>query len=147
MATIPGFIERFWSKVDKSDEGCWEWRGQVRPDGYGSIWDSRLGRKNLAHRIAVELTGRTIPAGMHTDHLCRNRKCVRPDHLEVVTHRENMRRGIGWPGVNARKTRCPNGHPYDGANLVMNVRGERLCRSCRLAANRAWYARNRTPAA
>lgn len=130
------WITRFWARVDKlPDDGCWEWKGQIRSDGYGSCWDGGRHRKNLAHRVALELVGQSIPEGMHTDHLCRNHSCVNPAHLEVVTHAENMRRGVGWPGQNAHKTRCPKGHAYSGRN----IRGERICNTCikdRVAARR-----------
>lgn len=79
---------RFWGKVDKSGD-CWEWTG-TRVGGYGQAWFE--GRSQYAHRVSVTLSGRTIPVGMQVDHLCRNRACVRPDHLDVVSASVNVKR-------------------------------------------------------
>lgn len=82
---------RFWAKV-ANGEGCWEWRAARYPTGYGHCrW---AGKSAYAHRIAYLLVRGSIPSGLEIDHLCRNRACVRPDHLEAVTHRENVRRGL-----------------------------------------------------
>lgn len=91
MAPLPLDV-RFWSKVDQltSPEGCWPWLGHRMPRGYGQV---RVGTTHwLAHRVAYTLTFGPIPKGMVLDHLCRNTWCVNPDHLEVVTQRENLRR-------------------------------------------------------
>lgn len=82
--------ERFWAKVDRSDD-CWVWTGTGTPKGYGQF--APHGKHVYAHRFAYELLVGPIPEGMTIDHLCRNRGCVRPDHLEVVTRGENTRRG------------------------------------------------------
>lgn len=67
---------------------------------------------------------------MHIDHLCRNPLCVRPDHLEQVTPRENLLRGVGPSAKAAKKTHCPQGHPYAGENLGIHRNGNRWCRTC-----------------
>jgi len=120
--------DRFWEKV--SAEGpCWEWMAAKMKNGYGVF---NLGRglgTTLAHRFAYEQTVGTIGSGLQLDHLCRNRACVNPDHLEPVSQQENLRRGSGFVGVNLRKKTCPRGHVYD-AVYVGRGKSERRCTSC-----------------
>ncbi len=140
--------ERFWAKVEKSD-GCWTWTG-ANYIGYGQISEGgRDGRLLKAHRVAYELLVGPIPDGLDLDHLCRNPSCVNPAHLEPVTHRENLRRGMGLVGINARATHCKNGHPFDEANTYHPRRGGRDCRRCkyvRRAAHRRALAAERIAA-
>jgi hypothetical protein len=112
--------ERFWSKVDRSGN-CWLWLGYLMPNGYGKFRVA-VGVTALAHRAAYELANGTIPDGLEIDHLCRNRACVNPSHLEPVTHVENVRR--------AMKTHCLRGHGFTAENTLMD-RGRRVCRACR----------------
>lgn len=87
-------IERFLSKVDKRADGCWHWTAALMPNGYGYFRVSTPRRRMVyAHRAAYELLVGPIPDGMVIDHLCRNKSCVNPEHLEVVTQGENVRRG------------------------------------------------------
>ncbi len=107
---------RFWGKVRKTDR-CWLWTGSLR-HGYGSF--RVRGRTILAHHF---LTGKP-PAGLEFHHLCRERSCVRPDHLEAVTHAENVRRGLS--GINmSSKTSCAQGHLFDALNTGHRPTGGR----------------------
>jgi hypothetical protein len=120
--------ERFLENVTKT-EGCWLWTGGLWETGYGRFWFD--GRTVLAHRWSYEHHTGPIPKGRHLDHLCRVRECVRPDHLEPVTARENLMRGETAAARNAAKTECPYGHPYDEANTYRDKRGRRSCIKCR----------------
>ncbi len=133
-------VERFWRKVKKLESGCWEWQGSLT-NGYGCFRDSK--RSILTHRFAYELLVRVIPDGLTIDHLCRNRACVNPDHLEVVTNRENVLRGIGITALHASVTHCPKGHPYDLFNTYYNPKGARLCRMCHKIYKRQYYQAKR----
>lgn len=84
--------QRFWAKVKKTP-GCWEWTAATTSHGYGQIKVN--GRMRPAHRVSWELTNGTIPAGMHIDHRCANRKCVNPEHLRVTTRSQNMQHLTG----------------------------------------------------
>ena len=127
-------IGNFWPKVNKAGPGdCWIWTASKDRLGYG-----KFGRPSvLAYRFSYELHRGKIPSGLELDHLCRNPSCVNPEHLEAVTHRVNMLRGIGPSAVNARKTHCKQGHP-----LVLNYGSRRYCGKCIWAGKAAWQ-RNR----
>jgi len=132
---------RFWAKVQESGEGCWEWTASKSAGGYGKF--SRPGHGNgwdYAHRVAyVALVGE-VGEGLDLDHLCRVRHCVNPEHLEPVTRKENLRRGVGPTGINANKTHCIRGHEFTEENTFREPGGRR-CRECTRAKDRARRAR------
>lgn len=115
-----------------TERGCWEWQGQRLKSGYGHY------KRTTAHRWVYERLVGPIPAGLQIDHLCRNRPCVNPAHLEPVTPLENIRRGKG----HGSETHCPHGHPYDEENTRWRARGSgRDCRACDRIAHRKSAAR------
>ena len=124
-------LERFMIKVAQGQKGCVVWTAGTNGVGYGLFWDG--GRDVMAHRWAYEYFKGKIPAGLQLDHLCRNRNCVNPAHLEPVTQRENILRGDTLPASQITRTHCPQGHPYEGDNLYIWTDGSRQCRTCRAA--------------
>lgn len=119
---------RLLAKIMVLENGCWLWTGTKDGSGYGRCYFQ--GRTQAAHRITYALLVKAIPIGKQLDHLCRVHNCVNPKHLEAVTCRENLLRGIGLTAQNVAKTHCPNGHPYAGTNLRASVVGDRRCRQC-----------------
>jgi hypothetical protein len=133
--------QRFWLKVDKT-ETCWIWRAALNDHGYGIF--RRSNHTNIrSHRWAWEQVNGLVPNGLELDHLCRNRACCNPSHLEAVTHLTNSSRS--QPGGRVWRshiTHCPQGHPYDAANTYRHKRG-RACKACRNERLRAYRARKR----
>ena len=122
------------------DTGCWEWPGWKTNNGYGGVTINRA--HCLVHRIVYEFFLGKIPDGLQVDHLCRNRACANPYHMEIVTTRENVLRGIGLSAQNARKTHCHAGHEFSESNTY-HYRGQRHCRSCKAATSRGFYLKSR----
>ena len=131
-------IHRLVKKIEVG-HGCWRWLGGYYDNGYSQFM-LYPGIKTTGHRAAYILLRGPIPTGLETDHLCRNRWCVNPYHLELTTHRENVRRSplLADPLVARKeraKTHCPRGHAYDEEN-TRRYKGSRQCRACNLARMR-----------
>jgi hypothetical protein len=124
-------IDRFWSKVIRITDSCWIWKGALKDDGYAQFWISNQHppHQEYIHRFVYEITKGSIPDGLAIDHLCRNRACPNPDHLEAVSSKENVLRGIGITAVNSRKTHCKHGHLLTAENIYVYDKG-RVCKLC-----------------
>ena len=141
-------FDRFMDKVSpEPNSGCWLWTAACNSDGYGHFKVS--GRGRMAHVIARELFIGKVKEGLELDHLCRVRCCVNPYHVEPVTHKENVNRGISSPDaiVNRQKskTHCPKGHAYDAENTFIYHRRDnyrqRQCRTCHRESEKMRRAR------
>lgn len=144
----PDDVERFFQKVSIDEKsGCWNWTASLNVHGYGRFFLN--GRVYGAHVAAEILFEEGVPEGYEVDHLCRNRRCCNPAHLDIVTHHENVIRGISPSADHYFQTHCHLGHPFDDENTYYNPDGvSRQCRACRqLAEDRRTEKRRKARAA
>lgn len=122
-------LDRFWVKVDrKDDESCWNWKATKSRCGYGIFMYRKRPRK--AHRFSYYIRHGWLDPELVIDHLCRNRACVNPSHLEQVTHRNNIIRGVSIVAKHAHQTHCKQGHFLDPETTKRNPKGWRICALC-----------------
>jgi len=130
-------IDRIMNLSRETGAGCWEYAPDSRADrNYRQVY-LRRGVRRYAHRVVYEHMVGDIPAGLQLDHLCRNRICVNPAHLEPVTAQVNTRRARPVP------THCPQGHAYDEENTGTSPTGIRWCRTCKRVKALARYYANK----
>jgi len=115
-------------KHEKTIAECWKWLGQINDGGYGIVYWH--GKQVRAHRLSYEAHIGPIPHGLELDHLCRNRSCINPKHLEPVTRLENVRRGVGISVQMSKKTHCIRGHLYTAETTRIRSRGNSTTREC-----------------
>jgi hypothetical protein len=143
LALLP---TRIAAKIRVDESGCWIWTGSGCGDPskqYGHAWDGE--RQRVAHRVVYAILVGPIPKGLTLDHLCRVRRCVNPEHVELVTQRENTLRGEGPAAQKARQTHCKRGHEFTEANTYRSRKG-RECRTCNRARKAATYQRQKAAA-
>lgn len=139
--TLPPQMKQRVHPIVDPETGCHNWPGYLNDKGYGKL--GRGGKSYYAHRWYWEQENGPIPEGMFLDHLCRNPRCCNPDHLEVVTNRENCIRGMKPTMISHRENRCLRGHPLTEENTYQKTDGTRQCRICLRVVNNRSYARRK----
>lgn len=120
-------MDRFLAKVTVAADGCWNWNASLTEGGYGQFFVR--GKRWRSHRFSYTNHRGAIPDGLELDHLCRNRQCCNPEHLEAVSRRENQKRGTSPVSLNIDATQCVNGHAFNEAN-TRYIDDRRQCRAC-----------------
>ena len=132
-------LERFFDKIEEVESGCWLWTASLTHGGYGRF---RVGEKTVvAHKVSYLWFFGDIPEGLELDHLCMTTDCVNPDHVEPVTHQENLERGDSFLWQ-TWITHCPQGHEYREENIVREG-NKRQCRECKKVRARVYYWRKK----
>ncbi len=132
-------VVRILEKCQVDDRGCLIFGGYLMNAGYGQISNYPVSKHAYTHRVMYARFIGPIPEGYDIDHLCRNRACCNPAHLEAVTRRENAMRGAHWVAEVVRTNRCPRGHEMNDA--YVRPGGKRMCRTCKRVRDREYYAR------
>jgi len=139
--TVPQrVVDRIMARIVRTPDGCWNWPGAKRAGGYGHVgWhdETKTPRNESTHRALYKHFNGEVPEGFDLDHLCRNRSCCNPEHLEAVTRRENLLRGKTTPARRAAVTHCPSGHGYTPENTRVDKKGRRICKECCRTRNRS----------
>lgn len=128
------------SRCKQLDDGCWLWLYCKTAAGYGQL--SYKNKRQFTHRLAYELWRDPVPTGLTLDHLCRNRACMNPTHLEAVTQKTNCLREVSPAALNKDKQQCKRGHTL-GANNIIFVKRGRQCKLCDRARNARQRAKNK----
>jgi hypothetical protein len=137
-------LDRFLTNIIKNSNGCWDWTKSINSDGYGCF--KYKGKNTKAHRVSLLLHGLIIPKGMFIDHICRNRKCVNPDHLRIVTPKQNaLENSVSFSAINKLKTHCYKGHEFNFRNTSYMENGHRHCKECQRLRSRRRRSERREP--
>ncbi len=129
--------KRFESKIEVLITNCWKWKGRIEKNGYGRF-SYKHDQIISSHRMSYLLYRGPIDMGLTIDHLCKNKWCVNPSHLEVVTMKENLRRSFNITNINEHKTHCKSGHPFSLSNTYIRPDGSRQCKICRSIAQQKY---------
>ncbi len=131
-------LEKFLKRI--SFKKCWQWKAGKTSRGYGAFYLKKQ-KQILSHRFSFIIFKKEIPKNLEIDHLCRNRLCCNPNHLESVTRKENLSRSfLCLSTLNSLKTHCPSGHKYSKDNTILRInKNSRECKKCTLIRSKLFY--------